>query len=186
MNSIFLSFPLTGDRDYGIFIIIGCQASTGGFILKYLTIIQARFNRYGLGRAYFRANGISHIPAAIAFDSHLIDRRGIDDPKRTDHHTHPASNTCGFVNINQSRFRISPHGSIGARIQARRFDAMPALQGKILTLHIHPGNRLWFFRNRGDKLFGNRCDFGSAPQFTLVASRTFFGVYFQNLQFILL
>jgi hypothetical protein len=160
--------------------------SNGGIFLKYLAIILARLNRYGLGRAYFRANRVPHVPAAIAFDGHLIGRRGIDNPEGADHHTHPARNTCRFVNVYQFRFRIPPHGSIGARIQAWCFYAMPALQGQILALHIHPGHRLRFFRNRSGKLFGDRCDFRSTPQLALVASGTFFGVYLYNLQFILL
>jgi hypothetical protein len=60
---------------------------------------------------------------------------------------------------------------------------MPALQGQILALDIHPGHRLRFFLYRSGQLFGNRCDFSSTPQFALVASGTFFGVYLNNLQF---
>jgi hypothetical protein len=160
--------------------------SNSAFVLKYLAIILARFHGYGLGRAYFRANRVPHVPAAITFDGHLIGRRGIDDPEGTNHHTHPARNTCRFVNVYEFRLRIPPHGSIGARIQTRRFDTMPALQGQILALHIHPGHRLRFFLNRSGKLFGKGCDFRCAPQFALVASGTFFGVYLYNLQFILL
>jgi hypothetical protein len=63
---------------------------------------------------------------------------------------------------------------------------MSALQGKILSLHIHTGHRLGIFLNRSGKLFGHRGDFCSAPQFTLVASGTFFRIYLYNLQFILL
>jgi hypothetical protein len=160
--------------------------SDDAVFLKYLAIILARFNGYGLGRAYFRTNRVPHVTAAIAFDRHLIGRRGIDDPEGANHYTHPAGNACRLVHINDIRFRIPPHGSIGAGIQARCFDAMPALQSKILALHVHPGHRLRFFRNRSGKLFGKRCDFRSAPQFALVASGTFFGVYLYNLQFILL
>ena len=154
--------------------------------LKYFAIILARFKRYGLGRAYFRANRVPHVPAAIAFDRHLISRRGIDDPKGANHHAHPARNTCRFMNVYQSRLLIPPHGSIGARVQAGCFHAMPALQGKLFPLHIHPGHRLRFLLNRAGQLFGNRCDFRCAPQFALVASGTFLGVYFYNLQFVLL
>jgi hypothetical protein len=63
---------------------------------------------------------------------------------------------------------------------------MPALQGKFLALHIYPGHRLRFFLDRSVKLFGKRCDLRSAPQFALVTSGTFLGIYLNNLQFILL
>jgi hypothetical protein len=63
---------------------------------------------------------------------------------------------------------------------------MPALQGKLFTLHIHPGHRLGFFIDCAGKLLGDGCDFSSAPQFALVASGTFFWIYFYNLQFFLL
>jgi hypothetical protein len=160
--------------------------SNGAFGLKYLAIILTRLNGDGLGRAYFRADRVPHVPAEIAFDRHLIDRRGIDDPKGANHDAHPAGYTCRFMNVYQSRFRIPPHGSIGARIQAGRFHAMPALQGKLFALDIHPGHRLRFLDNRASQLFGNRCDFRCAPQFALVASGTFLGVYLYNLQFVLL
>jgi hypothetical protein len=63
---------------------------------------------------------------------------------------------------------------------------MPALQGKLFALHIHPWHRLGIFINGFSQFFGNRCDFSSAPQLTLVASGALFGVYFYNLQFFLL
>jgi hypothetical protein len=63
---------------------------------------------------------------------------------------------------------------------------MSALQGKLFALHIHPGHRLGFFINGCGQFFGNRCDFRSAPQLTLVASGALFGVDLYNLQFFLL
>jgi len=63
---------------------------------------------------------------------------------------------------------------------------MSALQGKLFALHIHPRHRLGIFINGFGQLFGNGCDFRSAPQLTLVASGTLFGVNLYNLQFVLL
>jgi hypothetical protein len=63
---------------------------------------------------------------------------------------------------------------------------MPALQGKLFALHIHPRHRLGFFIYGSCQFFDNRCDFRSAPQLTLVASGALLGIDLYNLQFFLL
>jgi hypothetical protein len=63
---------------------------------------------------------------------------------------------------------------------------MPALQGKLFALHIYPRHRLRVFINGTGQLFGNRCDFRSAPELALVASGAFLRVNLYNLQFFLL
>jgi hypothetical protein len=50
---------------------------------------------------------------------------------------------------------------------------MPALQGKLLSLYINPGNRMGLFIDRRVKLLGYRGDFGPAPKLTLMASCAF-------------
>jgi hypothetical protein len=50
---------------------------------------------------------------------------------------------------------------------------MPALQGKFLSLHINPGNRMGLFIESRVKLLGYRGDFSPAPKLTLMASGTF-------------
>jgi hypothetical protein len=50
---------------------------------------------------------------------------------------------------------------------------MPALQGKLFSLYINPGNRMGLFIHCRVKLLGYRGDFGPAPKLTLMASGTF-------------
>jgi hypothetical protein len=63
---------------------------------------------------------------------------------------------------------------------------MPALQGKLLSLYINPGNRMGLFIDRRIKLLGYRGDFGPAPELTLMASGTFVFIDHQQFHFFLL
>jgi hypothetical protein len=90
-------------------------------------------------RADLCADGIAHAPTAIALNGHFHCGRGIDDPERADHDTHPAGDTGRLVDVNQSGLGIPAHGSIGAGLQARSALAMSALEGKGFPLHKHPG-----------------------------------------------
>jgi hypothetical protein len=63
---------------------------------------------------------------------------------------------------------------------------MAALQGEFFPLDIHPRHRLRVFINGPDQFFGNRRDFRSTPQLTLVATGALLRVNLYNLQFFLL
>jgi hypothetical protein len=153
---------------------------------RFLTIILSFFQGDGLSRAHFCTDGVSHVSTAVALDRHFCGSRGIDDPEGADHHTHPAGDTGWFVHINQTRFRVFAHGPVGAGLQTGGLLTMPALQGKRFPFHIDPGHRTGFFVDGGEEFLGDRGDFGSTPELTLMASRTFIFIDDQNFHFLLL
>ena len=157
-----------------------------GTLKFFLAVILSLLNVYGVCRAGLGANGIPHVSATITLDRHFECGRRRDDPERTHHHTHPASDAGGLVNVNQAGLRISAHGPVGARIQTGSLFTMSTLEGKVLSFDKDPGYRLRFFVYGQWQRFGHRRNFRSAPKLALMASRAFLWVHFDNLQFYLL
>jgi len=149
-------------------------------------IIRPILHCNGVCGAGLSADRIPHAPAAITLDGHFKRRRRIDNPKGAYHHTHPAGDTGGFVNIDQAGFRIFSHGAVRAGIQARRLFTLTALKCKRFSFHEYPGYRLRFLIDGKRKLFCHRCNFRTAPKLALVAACTFFWVNFDYLQCVLL
>src|SRR3972149_4842493 len=107
-----------------------------------------------LGGTYLRANRIPHVATAVTLDRHLYGWRGVNNAKGAYHHTHPTGNAGGLVHVDQSGLRVPAHRSVGTSLDTGWILAMPALQGKLLSLLINPGNRMGLFINRRGKLLG--------------------------------
>jgi hypothetical protein len=134
-------------------------------------IVLSFFYRDRLGRADLCTDGIALISTAIALDSHFHRGRGVDDPERADHDTHPAGDTGRLMDVNQPALRVPAHGSIGAGLQARSVLAMPALEGKGFPFHIDPRDRPGVFVYRLVKFLRYGGDFTPTPELTLMATR---------------
>ena len=78
------------------------------------------------------------------------------------------------MNINQSCFRVPPHGSIRAGFKAGGIFTVSALEGELLSLHINPWNRMGFFVDGLNQFLGYRRNFHSTPELALMATCTFF------------
>jgi hypothetical protein len=109
----------------------------------------------------------------------------VDNPEWADHHTHPAGDARWLIDINEACLRIPAHRSIGTGFDARSVLTMPALKGKVLSLHIHTGDGMRLFVNRLMQFFGHRADFCPAPELTLMASCAFCFVYDEDFHFFL-
>jgi hypothetical protein len=58
------------------------------------------------------------------------------------------------MDIDQPCLRVSAHGSVGARLNAGRFIAVPALEGELFSFDINPRHGLRLFMDGLTELFG--------------------------------
>jgi hypothetical protein len=183
MNSILISFltPLVSSYRHEVFDAHINLRSGGSMKRSFVifvsleslfAIVLSFFYRDRLGRADLCTDGIAHISTAIALDSHFHRGRGVDDPERADHDTHPAGDTGRFMNVNHAGLRIPAHGSIGAGFQAWSVLAVSALEGEGFSFHINTRDRPGVFMNRLGKFLRYGGDLRSTPEFTLMATRT--------------